>query len=134
MTLPPRNPWFSKIALGLLVAATGVGAGDLITASLAGSHLGLVILWAAVAGAALKWVLNEGIARWQMATSTTILEGWVKGHPGLFEMTPPRAGAIAVARRVLPSRNATESPPRSFSPGPGGSTTTAQASFVTSPL
>lgn len=68
--------WFSKIALGLLVAATGVGAGDLITASLAGSNLGLIILWAALAGALLKWVLNEGIARWQMATSTTLLEGW----------------------------------------------------------
>jgi len=71
-----KTGWFSKIALGLLVAATGVGAGDLITASLAGSNLGLVILWAAVAGAGLKWVLNEGLARWQMATSTTILEGW----------------------------------------------------------
>ncbi len=72
-----KTRWYSKIVLGLLVAATGVGAGDLITASLAGSNLGLVILWAAVAGALLKWVLNEGIARWQMATSTTLLEGWV---------------------------------------------------------
>lgn len=71
-----KTRWFSKVVLGLLVAATGVGAGDLITASLAGSNLGLVILWAAVAGAVLKWVLNEGLARWQMATSTTILEGW----------------------------------------------------------
>jgi Mn2+/Fe2+ NRAMP family transporter len=71
-----KNSWYSKVALGLLVAATGVGAGDLITASLAGSHLGLAILWAAAAGAVLKWVLNEGIARWQMATSTTMLEGW----------------------------------------------------------
>jgi len=77
MTLSPRNPWFSKIVLGLLVAATGVGAGDLITASLAGSNLGVVILWAAVAGAVFNWLLNEGIARWQMATSTTLLEGWV---------------------------------------------------------
>jgi len=77
MTLAPRNVWYSKIVLGLLVAATGVGAGDLITASLAGSNLGVVILWAAVAGAVFKWVLNEGIARWQMATSTTLLEGWV---------------------------------------------------------
>jgi hypothetical protein len=48
-----KTRWFSKIVLGLLVAATGVGAGDLITASLAGSNLGLVILWAAVAGAGL---------------------------------------------------------------------------------
>jgi len=61
---------------GILVAATGVGAGDLLTAGLAGSELGMVLLWAAVAGALLKWFLNEGIARWQMATGTTLLEGW----------------------------------------------------------
>ena len=64
------------------MAATGVGAGDLLTASLGGSALGTVIIWAALVGAFFKWVLNEGIARWQMATGTTILEGWVQrlGH------------------------------------------------------
>jgi Mn2+/Fe2+ NRAMP family transporter len=69
--------FFSKIVLGLLVAATGVGAGDLITASLAGSRTGVVLLWAVLLGAVLKWVLNEGLARWQMATGQTLLEGWV---------------------------------------------------------
>lgn len=68
---------FGMIAPGILVAATGVGAGDLVTASLAGSKLGLTILWAAWVGGVLKWYLNEGIARWQMATDTTLLEGWV---------------------------------------------------------
>ena len=58
------------------MAATGVGAGDLLTASLAGSKIGVGIAWAAVVGALLKWTLNEGIARWQMATGTTMLEGW----------------------------------------------------------
>jgi Mn2+/Fe2+ NRAMP family transporter len=62
---------------GLLVAATGVGAGDLITASLAGSEAGLLVAAAAVLGALFKWTLNEGIARWQMATGTTLLEGWI---------------------------------------------------------
>ena len=62
---------------GILMAATGVGAGDLLTASLAGSKIGVGIVWAAVVGALLKWTLNEGIARWQMATGTTMLEGWV---------------------------------------------------------
>jgi Mn2+/Fe2+ NRAMP family transporter len=68
--------WFAILAPGILVAATGVGAGDLITASLGGSAVGLSLLWAAWAGALLKWFLNEGIARWQMATDTTLLEGW----------------------------------------------------------
>ncbi|MFC1606687.1 Nramp family divalent metal transporter [Candidatus Latescibacterota bacterium] len=67
----------SIIGLGILVAATGVGAGDMLTASLGGSAVGVGILWAVVVGALLKWFLNEGIARWQMATGTTLLEGWV---------------------------------------------------------
>jgi len=69
--------FLGKIALGFVVAATGVGAGDLITGSLAGSNVGVVLIWAALGGAFLKFVLAEGIARWQMATGTTILEGWI---------------------------------------------------------
>lgn len=60
---------------GLLVAATGVGAGDLAAASMAGSHLGYAVLWAVVIGAIMKFGVNEGIARWQLATGTTLLEG-----------------------------------------------------------
>lgn len=66
----------SIIGPGILVAATGVGAGDMMTASLGGSVIGVSLLWAVVVGALLKWFLNEGIARWQMATGTTVLEGW----------------------------------------------------------
>jgi Mn2+/Fe2+ NRAMP family transporter len=69
--------WLQIIAPGILVAATGVGAGDLLTASLAGSNVGVAILWAALAGSLMKWTLNEGIARWQLATGTTLLEGWI---------------------------------------------------------
>jgi len=38
--------------------------------------VGLSILWAVPAGAALKYVLTEGIARWQMSTGASLLEGW----------------------------------------------------------
>ena len=58
------------------MAATGVGAGDLMTGTLAGTELGTTVLWAVVAGAFLKFVLSEGVARWQLATGTTLLEGW----------------------------------------------------------
>ncbi len=71
-----RSNWFYRLAPGILIAATGVGAGDLISASIAGSNVGLIIAWAAVAGGLLKWTLNEGLARWQLATNTTLLEGW----------------------------------------------------------
>ena len=63
------------IGPGLLVAATGIGAGDLATAGFAGSHLGLAVLWAVAVGAACKFVLNEGLARWQLATGQTLLDG-----------------------------------------------------------
>ncbi len=71
-----KSSLFHKLAPGILIAATGVGAGDLITASIAGSNVGVVIAWAAVIGGVLKWTLNEGLARWQLATDTTLLEGW----------------------------------------------------------
>lgn len=76
---------FAILGPGILVAATGVGAGDLMTASLGGSAVGLVIVWAAVLGAVLKLFLNEGIARWQMATGQTLLEGWVERLGGWIQ-------------------------------------------------
>jgi Mn2+/Fe2+ NRAMP family transporter len=63
------------IGPGMLTAATGVGAGDLATGSFAGSLLGTAILWAVIVGALLKYTVTEGIARWQLATGTTLLEG-----------------------------------------------------------
>ncbi len=67
---------FSILGPGFAVAATGIGAGDVVAAAVSGAQFGTVVLWAAVVGAVLKFVLNEGIARWQLATGTTLLEGW----------------------------------------------------------
>jgi Mn2+/Fe2+ NRAMP family transporter len=65
------------------VAATGVGAGDLLAAMLAGAGFGTILVWVVVIGAVLKLGLNEGVARWQLATGTTLLEGWCRhlGRP-----------------------------------------------------
>lgn len=75
---PARLGLLARFGPGMLVAATGVGAGDLLTASMGGSAVGVSILWAAVVGSVLKTFLNEGIARWQLATGTTVLEGWAR--------------------------------------------------------
>lgn len=82
--MPVKENLLSRAALGFVVAATGVGAGDLLTASLAGSAVGIVILWAAWVGAFLKFILNEGIARWQMASQKSLLEGWLLYLPPFF--------------------------------------------------
>jgi Mn2+/Fe2+ NRAMP family transporter len=67
--------FFIIIGPGMLTAATGVGAGDLATGSFAGSILGTTVLWAVIVGAFLKYVVTEGIARWQLVTGFTLLEG-----------------------------------------------------------
>jgi len=73
---PNNSPTLLAIIIpGILIAATGVGAGDLATASFAGSQLGVAILWAVVVGSIFKLVLTEGLARWQLATGQTLLEG-----------------------------------------------------------
>lgn len=55
-----NRSWFSRVAPGILLAATGVGAGDILTTSLAGSEVGLTLLWAVAGGALLKFVLTGG--------------------------------------------------------------------------
>lgn len=61
---------------GLVVAATGVGAGDLVSTLVAGSRYGYGLLWAVIVGVILKIVLVEGAGRYTLATGKTIFEGW----------------------------------------------------------
>ncbi len=70
--------WLSFIGPGILVAAIGVGAGDLTAAGFAGGKLGTAILWAVIIGAFFKFVLNEGLTRWQLVTGQTLLEGMAR--------------------------------------------------------
>ncbi len=73
---------FLKLAgPGLVVAATGIGSGDVVSATVGGARYGVVLLWAIAAGAFFKFVLQEGIARWQLATGKTALEGWADHLP-----------------------------------------------------
>ncbi|QQQ20011.1 Nramp family divalent metal transporter [Brevundimonas vitis] len=59
-----------------MVAATGVGAGDLVATLIAGSRFGYALLWAAVLGAVLKIALAEGVGRWVLSSGRTIFDGW----------------------------------------------------------
>ena len=74
------------ISPGLLVAATGVGAGDLATAAFTAGRLGVAVLWAVLLGAFLKYLMTEGLARWQLATGETLLEGALRrlGRPVVY--------------------------------------------------
>ncbi len=67
---------WSIVGPGLVVAATGVGAADLIATTVAGSKYGYALLWAVVAGCIMKVILVEGAGRYSLATGRTIFEGW----------------------------------------------------------
>ena len=69
-------PRWRLIGPGLVVAATGVGAADLVATLVAGSSYGYALLWCAVLGCVMKIVLVEGAGRWSLATGSTIYEGW----------------------------------------------------------
>lgn len=73
-----RASWLRVIGPGLLLAGTGVGGGDLATASIVGGLLGTTVLWAVLVGAFLKFVVTEGLTRWQLATGETLIEGIVR--------------------------------------------------------
>ena len=64
------------IGPGLVVAATGVGAADMVATLVAGSRYGYGLLWAVILGVILKIILVEGAGRFTLATGRTIFEGW----------------------------------------------------------
>ncbi|WP_062214249.1 Nramp family divalent metal transporter [Streptomyces sp. NBRC 109706] len=72
---PPAKRW-RLIGPGLVVAVTGVGAGDLVATMVAGSRYGYTLLWAAVVGCLIKVALAEATGRWHLATGRTVFDGW----------------------------------------------------------
>lgn len=78
-----KNRW-SLVGPGIVVAATGVGAGDLVATLIAGSRFGYALLWAAVIGALLKIALAEAVGRWTLASERTLFDGWSSLGGGWF--------------------------------------------------
>ncbi|QQA44161.1 Nramp family divalent metal transporter [Pelagovum pacificum] len=73
---PGKLRTWSIVGPGIVAAATGVGAGDLVATLIAGSRYGYALLWAAVIGCIVKIALAEGTARYHLSTGSTILDGW----------------------------------------------------------
>ena len=70
------RPRWSIIGPGIVMAATGVGAADLVATLVAGASYGYALLWCVVIGCIMKVVLVEGAGRYSLATGHTIYEGW----------------------------------------------------------
>lgn len=67
---------YSIIGPGIIVAATGVGAIDLVATLIAGSKYEYGLMWCVVVGCLMKILLVEGAGRYSLASGHTILEGW----------------------------------------------------------
>ena len=87
----PSSSFLKLAGPGLVVAATGIGSGDVVSATVGGARYGVVLLWAILLGDFFTFVLSEGIARWQLATGTTVIEGsaahlpaWGKVYFGVY--------------------------------------------------
>ncbi|EME60329.1 hypothetical protein H074_14922 [Amycolatopsis decaplanina DSM 44594] len=65
-----------QVGPGIMAAATGVGAGDLVATMVAGSRFGYTLLWAVLVGTIFKLALAEAVGRWHLTSGRTILSGW----------------------------------------------------------
>jgi Mn2+/Fe2+ NRAMP family transporter len=75
----PPVGWRAKlrqVGPGIMAAATGVGAGDLVATMVAGSRFGYTLLWAVLVGTIFKLALAEAVGRWHLTSGRTILSGW----------------------------------------------------------
>lgn len=80
----PTHPLVERLRAlgpGLILAAAGIGAGDVVVASVTGIKFGTTLLWAVACTAALKYVVTEALARWQLATGETLVWAWVTRLP-----------------------------------------------------
>ncbi|GAA3752780.1 Mn2+/Fe2+ NRAMP family transporter [Spinactinospora alkalitolerans] len=71
-----RRASWKLIGPGFVVAATGVGTGDLVATLIAGQRFGYTLLWATIVGCLVKIALAEATGRWHLATGRTIFDGW----------------------------------------------------------
>ncbi|GAA1657107.1 Nramp family divalent metal transporter [Citricoccus zhacaiensis] len=72
---PVKVKW-NSLGPGIVAAATGVGAADLVATLTAGSRYGYMLMWAVVLGVIFKIVLVEGVGRYYLSTGKTIFQGW----------------------------------------------------------
>lgn len=80
---------------GLVAAATGVGAADMVATMIAGQRYGFALLWAVILGTFMKIVLVEGVGRYSLATGNTIFHDWRELGP--WTTRPPRPAASTTA-------------------------------------
>jgi Mn2+/Fe2+ NRAMP family transporter len=86
----PPTTWKGSIRFfgpGLIVSASVVGAGELITATALGAEAGFVLLWLVVFSTLVKIAVQVEMARYSIVTGQGGMEGYAK--------VPPRVGRVS---------------------------------------
>ncbi|MDR7302659.1 Nramp family divalent metal transporter [Haloactinomyces albus] len=109
---PATTGWrarLTQIGPGVMAAATGVGAGDLVATMVAGSRYGYTLFWAVVVGTVFKLALGEAVGRWHLSSDRTLLSGWrtlgrwATGYFGVYVVLWGFVyGATAMSASALP--------------------------------
>jgi Mn2+/Fe2+ NRAMP family transporter len=74
----PRQvrPSLRQVGPGLVLAATCVGVGDMVTAIVAAEKTQHALVWAFIAAVIIKYYVTIAIGRWNLATGKTIVQGF----------------------------------------------------------
>ncbi|TQM46620.1 Nramp family divalent metal transporter [Halopolyspora algeriensis] len=109
---PDTTGWrarFTQLGPGVMAAATGVGAGDLVATMVAGSRYGYALFWAVLVGTVFKLGLGEAVGRWHLSSNRTLLSGWrtlgrwTTGYFGVYVVIWGFVyGATAMSASALP--------------------------------
>ncbi|GHH11801.1 Nramp family divalent metal transporter [Streptomyces lanatus] len=84
MTVTPESPpqvhapttrrgRLTVLGPGLVLAATSVGAGDMVTSLAGAAGYGMALLWAIAVGVVLKYALTEAVGRLYLASGLTVI-------------------------------------------------------------
>ncbi|GAA4415549.1 Nramp family divalent metal transporter [Georgenia halophila] len=83
-TREPPTTWRGSVRFfgpGLIVSASIVGAGELITATALGAQAGFVLLWLVVFSTLVKVAVQVEMARYSIATGLGAMEGYTRVPP-----------------------------------------------------
>lgn len=66
---------FAYLGPGIVLAAAGIGAADMVTALSGATTYGMGLLWAALVGVVVKFAITEAVGRLYLATGATPMRG-----------------------------------------------------------
>lgn len=83
----PPTGWRGSWAFfgpGFITSAAVVGSGELITATILGAKVGLILLWLVLVSTFIKVAVQIELARWSISTGRTSMDGYNDVPPKIF--------------------------------------------------